>query len=324
MGTCSILVPAYNVEKYLGRALDSIIYQTYKDLEIILIDDGSTDSTPQICDEYGEKYNFIHVYHQKNVGLSKTRERLLEKATGKYIFWLDSDDYYDPSLLEKAVKVFESNDVDIVYWNYVSLIQADNKIIKQYAKKIEPSEWREMNIWGLYPMVWMYASRRELWEGLKKLPNDVDLTDDVWFTPQIVVKTNKITSLGECLYYYDQTNENSIMHAYTGKRLCRAALALYRIMKMNQEKWPNVLPMSVNLTRRLLVQAYCVHCVHPDLTGYQIDLIKASVKDLNDNFKQRKIKKLYLMQYCVLHSIDFVCCWYGRKRIRKFERQQNK
>lgn len=115
MGTCSILVPAYNVEKYLGRALDSIIYQTYKDLEIILIDDGSTDSTPQICDEYGEKYNFIHVYHQKNVGLSKTRVRLLEKATGKYIFWLDSDDYYDPSLLEKAVKVFESNDVDIVY-----------------------------------------------------------------------------------------------------------------------------------------------------------------------------------------------------------------
>lgn len=88
----SVLMPAYNVEKYLKRALDSVLNQTYKDFEIILIDDGSTDATPQICDEYGEKHGFIWVSHQENMGAANTRERLITIAKGKYIFWLDADD----------------------------------------------------------------------------------------------------------------------------------------------------------------------------------------------------------------------------------------
>lgn len=127
----SVLMPTYNVEKYIKRALDSALNQTYQGFEIILIDDGSTDSTPRICDEYGEKYPFIHVRHQMNVGISKTRERLLEKARGEYIFWLDADDYFDFTLLEKAVEAFEKNDADIVVLGNVKLTNSGDKIIEK-------------------------------------------------------------------------------------------------------------------------------------------------------------------------------------------------
>lgn len=320
----SILMPAYNVEKYLRRAVDSVLNQTYKDFEVVLIDDGSTDGTPQICDEYGKKYDFIRVYHQQNIGNSRTREILIQKAEGEFIFWLDADDYYDSTLLEKAVKVFEENDTDIVYWNYAMLVSDKGKIIEQQVDEIELSTRRELNKWGLWPMVWWYASKKELWENIVRVPDDVDLTDDVWLTAQVVSKTEKIILLSEVLYYYDQTNVNSVIHSYTGKRLCREALALYRIIKMRQRKCTNVVPRSLSVARDLLVKAYCVHCVNPDLTGYQIDLIKGAIKDLNNRYKQKKIKKEYLIQYCVIHGIDSICRWYGKNLIQNFEREQNK
>lgn len=320
MATCSILIPACNVEKYLRRALDSVLNQTHKDFEIILIDDGSTDSTPQICDEYGEKYSFIHVYHQENIGLSKTRERLLEKANGRYIFWLDSDDYYDPTLLKKVISVFENGNADIVYWNYVKLISDGQKLLETRVNEPEPDKWRELNIWGLDPMVWMYASKKELWDNIEKLPDDVDLTDDVWFTPQVVCKTENIVMLNEALYFYDRTNENSIMSVYTGKRICRGALALYRIIKMNKKHFPNSAPLSLGATRQLLVEAYCVHLVNPSLTDYQIDLIKNALKELNEFYPQDKMKKSYFLQFCVMHEISIICRRYGKSRIRKFKK----
>lgn len=317
--TASVLVPTYNGERYLRKALDSVLQQTYTDFEIILIDDGSTDSTPQICDEYGQKYDFIRVVHQENIGLSKTRERLLEHATGKYIFWLDSDDYYDHTLLEKAVKVFEENSVDLVVWGYVQLSAQK----KEYINPIEQygfEEWHQMNFWGLAPAVWMYASRRGLWANLERFPEDVDLVDDVWLTSQVIPKTKKISSLGECLYYYDYTNVDSIMHSYTGKKLCRDALAFYRTIKRNQKIFPSLFPMSLPKTRTLLVNSYCIDQVMPSLSIYQKKLIREALKDLDSLFPQKRTKKFYFIQLCIIFGVDFVCRWYGRSRIRKHER----
>lgn len=229
--------------------MDSVLNQTYKDFEIILIDDGSTDSTPQICDEYGQKYDFIHVFHQENIGLSKTREKLLEKASGKYIFWLDSDDYYDKTLLEKSMDTFDTSLADIVAWGRNVLLNNEKQMVNP-IEELGVHKWRQLNLWGIVPAVWMYASKRELWEDIERFPNDIDLVDDVWLTAQIIAKTKNIVSLGECLYYYDATNSNSITHAYTGKKLCRDAMAFYRIIKTNQRRQPNnIYPLSLRLTR---------------------------------------------------------------------------
>lgn len=92
----SILIPVYNVEKYLSKCLESILLQTYKNIEIIIINDGTTDSSLEIANLYASKYDFIHVYSYENAGISTTRNRALEKATGDYYLFVDSDDYLDP------------------------------------------------------------------------------------------------------------------------------------------------------------------------------------------------------------------------------------
>ena len=96
----SIIIPVYNVEKYLRECLDSILAQSYKDFEIILVDDGSTDSSGNICDEYSMKYENIKVLHKNNNGLSSARNAGLDIAQGEYILFIDSDDVVSPVMLE--------------------------------------------------------------------------------------------------------------------------------------------------------------------------------------------------------------------------------
>ena len=96
----SVIVPIYNVEKYLARCVDSIVNQTYKNLEIILVDDGSPDRCPQMCDDYAEKDSRIKVIHKKNGGLSDARNAGMAVATGEYISFIDSDDWIETSMFE--------------------------------------------------------------------------------------------------------------------------------------------------------------------------------------------------------------------------------
>lgn len=205
MVLCSVLIPAYNVEKYLRRALDSVLAQTYKEFEIILINDGSTDSTALICNEYAEKYDFIHVLHQENMGAYRTRKRLLEKARGKYVFWLDADDYYDLTLLEKAVNAFETKNADIVVWGRVELKGGGKRAFVNPIEDMGISKWIEWTNWGIHVEMPVYASQRHLWSKLDMPPNGEDLTDDVWFSSQVIQKAKNIVSLGECHYFYDRT-----------------------------------------------------------------------------------------------------------------------
>ena len=115
----SIIIPAYNVELYLSECLDSVIAQSYIYWELILVNDGSTDATPVICDSYALKDKRIHVTHKENTGVSDSRNKALEIATGKYIIFLDADDYWcDDSILGRMVKIVEDNDADIVRAEY--------------------------------------------------------------------------------------------------------------------------------------------------------------------------------------------------------------
>ena len=101
MSLISVIIPIYNVEKYLDRCVDSIINQTYKNLEIILVDDGSPDGSPQICDDYAKKDHRVQVIHKKNGGLASARNAGMDVMTGKYLFFLDSDDWLEREALEQ-------------------------------------------------------------------------------------------------------------------------------------------------------------------------------------------------------------------------------
>jgi len=118
----SIIVPVYNGEKYINHCVDLLEKQTYKNIEIIMVNDGSKDNTPQILDSYAEKYSNIKVVHQKNTGLPGARDAGIRVATGKYVIFFDVDDEYTETVIEDNVKLAEENQADIVmfcFWYYL-------------------------------------------------------------------------------------------------------------------------------------------------------------------------------------------------------------
>ena len=110
----SVVIPVYNVEQYLCECLNSVVNQTFSDLEIIIVDDGSTDGSGKICDEYAEKDSRIQVIHKENGGLGNARNVGMDAADGKYIVFLDSDDYWDLSAMEKLFQEAEKNSVQVL------------------------------------------------------------------------------------------------------------------------------------------------------------------------------------------------------------------
>jgi glycosyltransferase involved in cell wall biosynthesis len=124
----SVIVPVYNVEKYLKKCLDSILQQTYKELEIIMVDDGSTDSSSEICDNYAKQYTNFYVIHKKNAGLGLARNTGLKYVTGKYVTFLDSDDYLTPTCIENLYKNISQNHVDVCKGGFKKVTD-DGKII---------------------------------------------------------------------------------------------------------------------------------------------------------------------------------------------------
>lgn len=126
----SIIVPVYNVEPYLRKCVDSIINQTYQNLEIILVDDGSPDNCPHICDEYKEKDKRVVVIHKPNGGLSDARNAGLDAATGEYVTFIDSDDWYAPDALETLVALSESGHYDVVCMRS-AFVSTDLKDVEQ-------------------------------------------------------------------------------------------------------------------------------------------------------------------------------------------------
>lgn len=129
MPKVSIIVPVYNVEKTLLKCVDSILEQTYKDYEVILVNDGSTDKSGNICDELVNKYSNFKVIHKQNEGLGPTRDRGLDESCGEYIYHCDSDDWLEPDLICSCVKALEEHNADVVIFGYKLYVKKDDDFI---------------------------------------------------------------------------------------------------------------------------------------------------------------------------------------------------
>ena len=126
MKLLSVIVPVYNVEKYLERCLKSILNQTYENMEILLIDDGSTDTSLKICNEYAKKDKRIRVIHQENKGLSATRNVGLDNMKGDYVSFVDSDDWINPNIYDLAIKNMEKSNADVLDFGCKKVMQYEN------------------------------------------------------------------------------------------------------------------------------------------------------------------------------------------------------
>lgn len=201
----SIVIPVYNVEQYLKQCLDTIINQTYKNLEIILVDDGSTDNSGKICDEYALKDNRIKVIHKENGDLSSARNAGLDIATGDYIGFVDSDDYVKLDMFEKLYNVAVKTSADLVVCNWLrgyENVWIENKIFpEQYI--LNSNEALEKFNGNMF--VWNKLFKREIIDSIHFIET---YAEDVLFTFSALKKAHKIACINENQYYY-RNNPNS-------------------------------------------------------------------------------------------------------------------
>lgn len=231
----SVVLPIYNVEMYLERCIESIVNQTYKNLEIILVDDGSPDHCPQICDEWGKKDSRVRVVHKVNAGLGMARNTGIEHATGKYICFFDSDDYVKTDTIEKIVGLAEKVNADIVTFGYSNV--DNNGLVKSeyvpctvkeifHGKEVQEeflpdmlAERKESVNKRLHMSAWasLYSMKLIKENGWKFVSEREIIAEDVYSLLVLYKSVQCVAVLSEALYFYCD-NGASLTHTYRKDR----------------------------------------------------------------------------------------------------------
>ena len=228
----SIIVPVYNMEKYLERCMSSILNQTYRHLQIILVDDGSTDASPQMCDAYSKKDARVQVVHKENGGLSDARNAGLQLATGTYIGFVDSDDWIELDMYEKMYAACVSQDADIAVCRYASVYkeriqktESDRIVVLSREELLEKYIADDADC-VIYNSVWSKLFRRELVEGIL-FPVGHN-SEDIMYTTKSFCKVKRAVYLDQCLYNYVQSRGNSIMNSNREERMFQDEIPFWR------------------------------------------------------------------------------------------------
>lgn len=199
----SVIVPVYNVEKYLERCVKSIAAQTYKDLEILLIDDGSTDKSGKMCDDFQQTDSRIKAFHKQNGGLSDARNYGIEHSAGEFISFVDSDDYIDEKMLETLHRLITENDADLAVCSAMDVFEGKEvtqvKEIKEFnLNKVE--SYKYMLRGDGIPSACNKLYKRQT-VGNVRFPVG-KLYEDGFFTPQILKRVEKTAVTSKPMYYY--------------------------------------------------------------------------------------------------------------------------
>ena len=209
----SIIVPVYNVERYLRKCIDSIIAQTYTNLEILLLDDGSLDHSGKICDEYKEKDNRIKVIHKKNTGVSSTRNEGLEIITGEYVTFIDADDYVETDMIEVLYKSLKKYEADISICGTTDL-DSDYKTVrqskcKQTIEMDKKNALKELLNEEVFTCVcWGKLYKVTLFQNLK-FNEKTKIAEDLEILYKILDKCNKVVYVSEKKYNYILRNDSA-------------------------------------------------------------------------------------------------------------------
>ena len=199
----SVIVPVYNVEPYLRKCLDSIVNQTYSDLEILVIDDGSTDGCGKICDEYVERDERVKVFHTENRGLSCARNLGLDEAKGEWIGFVDSDDWIEPDMYEALLKRAEETGADVVecgvYLEYQNKIEERKRKDSQYSGM---ESVRMLLRWELSDAVWDKLWKKECF-SFTRFPEG-RIFEEYATTYRLFLDANCISTIAGSKYHYLQ------------------------------------------------------------------------------------------------------------------------
>ena len=222
MKKISVIVPVYKVEAYLERCVNSLVQQTYKNLEIILVDDGSPDNSGKICDRLAEQDSRIQVIHKVNGGLSDARNVGIEAATGDYIAFIDSDDWYDPTMLEMLYGLAEEHNAEIAECSYRSIydgrVQAETSC-SGAVMEFTPAQAIESNLdWKFCkPVAWNKLYRADIVGDIRYPVGK--LHEDEFTTHLFYLAAKKIVYVDIAMVNYERRNVGSITASFKPKNL---------------------------------------------------------------------------------------------------------
>lgn len=279
----SMIVPIYNKEPYLKQCIDSILHQTYQNLEIILIDDGSIDNSFSICKEYAKKDKRIKLYHQENKGVSEARNKGLKHATGEYLSFVDADDFIEPNMIENMLKKLKTQQSDIVVCNF-------ERMGKSYYKK----EDRLLEKSEIYEAIFYTSCCNKLYKKTlfkKEKFGNYSYAEDMMLNFHILKKVNKIYFNFSSVYYHYNNHSNSLSNTNNLKKL----ESLKQLDEMIEFLKENKLD---NLYQRMLVY----HFILFGETLYFVKQKKVSKEDLKPyeelfQHYKKEIKKEKLSLY---------------------------
>lgn len=237
----SIIVPVYNVEKYLEKCVNSIVNQTYKNLEIILVDDGATDSSGKLCDELAKIDNRIKVYHKENGGLSDARNYGVERATGDYIGFVDSDDYIDSEMYGKLYEAIKKENVDVAECN-LKIIYTDREELfteQKYYNVYTKQEYLEeyLKIEKIFGSACVRLIKSDI---AKKLKFPVGkLYEDTYYAYDLIEKVDRYVIMNNPYYNY-LMRENSITNTKFNPRIFDLIEIVEKFRKTTYENYPGL------------------------------------------------------------------------------------
>ncbi|MGG0739351.1 glycosyltransferase family 2 protein [Niallia taxi] len=252
MKKITVIVPIYNVQEYLDRCLKSIIGQTYKNLEIILVNDGSTDSSGEICDNYAVRDSRIRVIHKENGGLSDARNVGIQAATGNYIGFVDSDDFIHKDFYHVLYNTIVNYQCDVVEVGYKEVyeyevdlsdddfMENDEASIIKYFEK-DKAVINSILDHDLRNYAWNKLYKKELWNNIK-FPKG-KLFEDVFTTYQIFNCCTKIVKVEKVLYYYFQRADSIVNSKFSLKKLDHFE-ALNEVMDFMEDNYPKAAPIT--------------------------------------------------------------------------------
>ena len=249
----SVIVPVYNIEAYIEKCILSITGQSYKNLEIIIVDDGSTDASGSICDKYAVLDSRITVIHKANGGLSEARNCALDIAKGDYISFVDGDDRIHPQMYEILLKCIEHHKADMICCEYSS---DENDLKRQYevalpTMKLKTGTEAIIDLAGVYAMAWNKLYRKAIFDDIRYPKNK--LHEDEYVIHEVLYKANLVGIIDLPLYFYS-VREDSIISKVNEDRIFDAIGAFEsRIRFAKDNDWKEVIPASV-------VQ-YCDYCM---------------------------------------------------------------
>lgn len=299
----SVVIPVYNAGKYLIPCIDSIIAQTFTNFELLLIDDGSTDNSGEICDNYSKKYNFIRVIHKSNEGINATRRRGVREARGEWITFCDDDDTMEPDALQSLYSAHEGTDIVI---GFSIVPEPDDRLPK--GASLEECRRAQISGRGITPNPWAKLYKRTLLsDDILDFPRDADGAEDLIMNLRLIFKTEVAPHILYKHIYNFRRNLRSASH--TARPTLKGAESYYKIFdvsipKTQRAKYlPQIIFLKIN---GLFSIAYrypktLVDKSHPFIQG-----IFQEIKQCNYHLSLKEKIVLCSTSEIVLKSIGFL------------------